>query len=249
MASRLQRHIRAFGLRKGFEIFTKAKYLRKTHCLKIPGIRGTLLLCGKTSDRLTFQKIFIDGEYSFDLGFKPRTILDAGANVGYASIFFARQFPESLIIAVEPEKSNFQILCHNTSGYPNIRPVQKALWPRSTNLLIENTSGQPDAYRVREIDTFQGVGIPACTIAELLRENGINHFDMLKIDIEGAEKELFQDADSASWLINARAVIIETHDWFKPGCTEAVEQAMAGCGNFRRSSIGENLLYVCARDG
>jgi hypothetical protein len=118
MASRLQRYISAFGLIKGTEIYGKAKYGRQEYRLTVPGLRGPILLRGKTSDRLTFQKIFVDGEYVFDLGFTPRVVLDGGANVGYSSLFFAQQFPHALIIAVEPEATNFRLLMHNTARYP-----------------------------------------------------------------------------------------------------------------------------------
>ena len=245
MASRLQRYIRTLGFLKGVETFSKAKYQRREHCLKIPGLRGSLLLRGKTSDRLTFQKIFVDGEYDIDLGFSPRSILDAGANVGYASIFFAQRYPEALIIAVEPEESNFRLLRHNTANYTNILCVQKALWPRRTNLLIENSSGQPDAFWVRESDAAANGTIPTCTISDLLRDHRTDHFDLLKIDIEGAEKELFEEMTSSHWLVMARAVIIETHDWLKPGCTRAVEHAMtSNWAHFRRSQVGENLFFA-----
>jgi len=243
MASRLRRYIEAFGLIKGAEIYGKSKYGRREFRLTIPGFRGTLLLRGKTSDRLTFQKIFVDGEYRFDLGYTPQTILDGGANVGYSSIFFAQRFPQALIIAVEPEATNFRLLCHNTAGYPNIRPVQKALWPRRTHLAIENVAGQPDAFRVTECPTVDACTIPTCTIDDLLREAGAQQLDLLKLDVEGAEKELFEDPGRESWLAKTRAVIMEPHDWFKPGCTEAVEHAIAGRG-FRRSQIGENLLLI-----
>jgi len=243
VASRLQRYVCAFGLFKGAEIYGKSKYGRQEYCLTIPGFHGTLLLRGRTSDRLTFQKIFVDGEYRFDLGFTPRVILDGGANVGYSSIFFAQRFPQALIIAVEPEASNFRLLRHNTAGYPNIRPIQKALWPRTTRLVIENTAGQPDAFRVKEITLAEPGTIPTCTIADLMRESGADQLDLLKLDVEGAEKELFEDPESAFWLEKTRALIMEPHDWFKPGCTEAVERAMTG-RNFRRSRIGENLLFV-----
>src|SRR5262245_60605423 len=46
----------------------------------------------KTSDIATFKKIFLDLEYDFPLGKKPETIVDAGANVGFASLFFAQKF-------------------------------------------------------------------------------------------------------------------------------------------------------------
>src|SRR6185369_12585741 len=82
----------------------------------------------KTSDIATFKKIFLDREYDFPLEKKPETILDAGANVGFASVFFAQKFPTAKIVAIEPEASNFALLKKNSSPYPNIIPVQGALW-------------------------------------------------------------------------------------------------------------------------
>jgi FkbM family methyltransferase len=243
MASRLQRYIRAFGLIKGTEIYGKSKYGRQEYRLTVPGLRGPILLRGKTSDRLTFQKIFVDGEYLFDLDFTPRVILDGGANVGYSSLFFAQLFPQALIIAVEPEADNFRLLTQNTAAYSNIRPIQKALWPRRTNLVIENPSGEPYAFRVRESATTEVGAIPTATIEQLLHEAGVEWLDLLKLDVEGAEKELFEDPARDRWLGRTRALILEPHDWFKPGCTRAVEQAIAN-QPFRRTQLGENLLFI-----
>lgn len=243
MASRLQRYISTFGLIKGTEIYGKSKYGRREYRLTVPGLRGPILLRGKTSDRLTFQKIFVDGEYAFDLGLTPRVILDGGANVGYSSVFFAQRFPQALIIAVEPEADNFRLLTYNTAGYENIRPVQKALWPRRTNLVIENPSGEPYAFRVRESTHTEKGAIPTATIEDLLHDAGVKWLDLLKLDVEGAEKELFEDPAVDRWLGRTCAVILEPHDWFKPGCTRAVEQAIAH-QPFRRTQMGENLLFV-----
>lgn len=243
MASRLHRYINTFGLVKGTEIYCKSKYGLQEYRLTVPGLRGPILLRGKTSDRLTFQKIFVDGEYAFDLGFTPRVILDGGANVGYSSLFFAQRFPHALIIAVEPEPDNFRLLAHNTASYSNVRPIQKALWPRRTNLVIENPSGEPYAFRVRECASPGNGAIAAVMIDDLLREVGAKQLDLLKLDVEGAEKELFEDPARDRWLGRTRAVILELHDWFKPGCLQAVEQAVAPYG-FSRSQVGENLLFV-----
>jgi FkbM family methyltransferase len=245
MASRLKRYIRTFGLIKGAELYGKSKYGKQEFCLTVPGLRSQILLRGKTSDRLSFQKIFVDGEYACDFGFTPRVILDGGANVGYSSLFFAHRFPQALIIAVEPEAENFRLLTHNTAAYPHIRSVQKALWPRNTNLVIDNPSGEPYAFRVRETDGSENGSILATTMEDLLRDAGVDSIDLLKLDIEGAEKELFEDPSTARWLSKTRAVILEPHDWFKPGCLRAVEQALASYA-FKCTRVGENFLFVQA---
>jgi FkbM family methyltransferase len=243
MKSHLPSYMKLFGIVKGAAIYGKAKYSGQEFCLTVPGLHQPILLRGKTSDRITFQKVFLEREYAFDLGFVPRTILDGGANVGYSSLFFAQLFPKALIVAIEPEEDNFRLLKHNTAGYPNIRPVRKALWPRRTHLAIENVETRTDSFHVREYSSTAECTVATCTIDGLLRDFGVERFDLVKLDVEGAEKELFEDPSRESWLGKTRAMIMELHDRFKSGCTEAVEQAIRG-HSFHRSQIGENILFV-----
>ncbi len=243
MPSRFIRYIRRFGPFKGMELYVKAKYGYGEHRLSVPGLRGPLLLRARTSDRVTFQKIFVDGEYAFELGINPRVIIDGGANVGYSTLFFADRYPQALVIAMEPEAENFRLLRFNTAAYPNVRPIQKALWPRSTHLVMENPQGEPYAFRVRETDQPREGTIPATTIEELLREVGAESLDLLKLDIEGSEKELFEDPARDHWLARNHALILELHDGFKPGCSQAFEQAVANYP-YRRTMLGENILLI-----
>jgi FkbM family methyltransferase len=243
MKSRFPLYVEKFGLWKGSELYGKSKYSRREHCLTVPGLRHAIRLRGKTSDYQAFKKIFVEGEYAFDLGFTPRIILDGGANVGYSSVFFTHQYPGALIIAIEPEAENFRLLVKNTASYKNIRPVQRALWPRKAHLMMENTTGQPDAFRVSESLSSNSSTIPTITIMNLLDEMGFDGIDLLKLDIEGSEKELFEDPETHHWLSRTQAIIVELHDRFKPGCTEALEGALAG-ENFVRSQRGENILFI-----
>ena len=93
-----------------------------------PGGKHPIFIRLKTSDFRTFLKIFRDREYELELGKEPQTILDAGANVGFASVYFAIKYPRAKIIAIEPESANFAQLKRNVAPYPNIIPVQAALW-------------------------------------------------------------------------------------------------------------------------
>ena len=101
-----------------------------------PGIRSPVLLRLKTSDESTYVQILLGGQYSFELPFSPRAIIDAGANIGMASIFFANKYPEATIIAIEAETSNFNILLKNVRPYPTIIPVHAALWNRDGEISV-----------------------------------------------------------------------------------------------------------------
>ncbi len=59
---------------------------------------------------------------------EPGVIIDAGANIGTSSIFFARKYPGARIFAIEPETSNFTLLKKNTRKYRNIVPIKAAIW-------------------------------------------------------------------------------------------------------------------------
>ena len=64
-----------------------------------------------------------------------------------------------------------------------------------------------------------GVGtIRGITMNELFDEFGIDRIDLLKLDIEGAEKEVFGSGPTA-WLDRVGVIAIELHDCFKPGCS------------------------------
>ena len=67
----------------------------------------------RTSDYSCFRQVFVLQEYALDARWQPKTIVDAGANIGLASIYFANAFPSSRIVAVEPERGNFRLLQKN----------------------------------------------------------------------------------------------------------------------------------------
>ena len=64
----------------------------------------------------------------FEVEKPPRTLVDAGANIGLASLYFANRFPSANIIAIEPEQSNFDLLRKNVAPYETITPIRAALW-------------------------------------------------------------------------------------------------------------------------
>ncbi|MBV9452789.1 MAG: FkbM family methyltransferase, partial [Rubrobacter sp.] len=81
----------------------------------------------------------------------PQLIVDGGANVGYSSIYFAEKYPDTRIIAVEPNPENCALFRKNCSVYPNIELIQGALWTSTADLVIENPTAESWAFRV--VDT------------------------------------------------------------------------------------------------
>src|SRR5665213_307274 len=93
------------------------RYLLYT--IYLSGIKHPVQLRFGTSDAWVLKEVLLDGEYDFLPQISPKVIIDAGANIGLASIFFANKFPDAVIYALEPEVSNYAILEKNVSKYPN----------------------------------------------------------------------------------------------------------------------------------
>ena len=196
--------------------------------------------CG-TSDLASFVQIFERGEYGFPIGFQPRRILDLGAYVGYASVYFAIKFPTASIIAVEPATDNFRILSLNTLAYPNIRVINAGVWGARTRLLVQREGGQDWGTRLKLGENEQN-SVEAFTIPEILDQSGWSDFDYLKCDIEGSELSVFRESgDYIAATVNCCA--IETHDAIAPGASELVARCFDPASFFHTRS-GEFDVFL-----
>jgi hypothetical protein len=81
------------------------------------------------------------------------------------------------------------------------------------------------------------------SIAALLRESGFAAIDILKLDVEGAERELFADPSCQAWLARTNMLFVELHDRIKPGCSDAFERAIA-LHDFERRKVGSNMVLT-----
>lgn len=192
------------------------------------GIEHPVHLRVRTSDLSLYQSILVDEEYRLDPWLSPKVILDAGANCGLTSIYYASKYPHARIISVEPDEWNYRCLLQNVLRYPNIVPIKAALWNEDGEVALAKV-GKDWARQ-----TKPGCGCQALTLPTLMATCGIDSIDILKIDIEGAEMELFSEC---SWIDRVRVLVIELHDRFRPGCRETVERAMHGWQHFERGEL------------
>src|SRR5205085_5988031 len=142
-----------------------------------------------SSDLDCLEQIFVHEEYSLPFALKPRVIVDAGANIGAASLYFAHKYPDARILALEPELSNFRLLTENCADLDNVLPIRAALWSHTQNVALADPNADNWAFSVREGNV--NAAIPALTIERLMDRFDVQHIDLLKLDIEGAEKEVF----------------------------------------------------------
>jgi FkbM family methyltransferase len=189
----------------------------------IPHSSKKILLRLGTTDVAAFEHVFINDEYGFSLARPPSIIVDAGANVGMSAAYFSLRYPAATIIAIEPEPSNFDILRKNAKQFPRIIPLNAALWNHEGAVRVQDGGGGNWGIKVTDVNISSDASIRALTLSALLKELGIDRVDLLKIDVEGAECEIFEDA--APWINRVGVICAELHDRFRPGCSKIFESA------------------------
>jgi FkbM family methyltransferase len=193
-----------------------------------------------SSDRSVIQQIFRNRDYDLSpfrqthwlrrFASVPRhlnkklLVIDAGANIGASAVFFAQMDRRIHVCAIEPERSNFELLSRNCMGL-SISEIQSALSCQAEQLWLSDPGLSHWGYRV---GTEAGTAtVDALGVFDVLARFPADDYlpAICKIDIEGGEERLFSRNDT--WIDLFPLIIIELHDWMLPG--------KASSGNFLRS--------------
>ena len=203
----------------GFSAAVAGRYAEApaTFNVHTPLLEHPVTLRVPSTDVSTYKQVVKREEYRIQLAQRPTTIVDAGANIGLTSAYFASRHPDVRILAIEPEAQNFELLLKNTAPYPNIQAVRAALWSESGVIGVVDSGTGAWGFRTEAMtDAMAGNAVRAATLDELLDEHGFDHVDLLKMDIEGAEVEVF--ADTSAWIDRVNVVVAELHERYRTGC-------------------------------
>jgi FkbM family methyltransferase len=203
-------------------IFSVKYYIRKLTGLfpyihyETKNIKYPLKLRNGTVDIGVCKLVLVNREYDVQANKLPQIILDAGANIGCASIWFANKYPDAKIISIEAQQENFELLKENVFPYKNIIPIHAAIWNESGIFLdIELEDGKyQDGFTVKE--TNKNGSVKSITIDKIMQDFNLERIDILKMDIEGAEKEVFEKPEK--WINKVGTILIELHERKKKGC-------------------------------
>jgi len=236
-----------FGI-KGASLAIKARLFNSEEIIEVkrPGIKFPFYLRCLTSDIVVSDQVFVDLEYDFQLKESPKVIVDTGANIGLTSIYFANKYPDAQIIAIEPENGNYEALKKNVSPYTNIRTINAALWNKNEEInLIDPGRHGNCGFRTDSKESPVDNNYPVCqqiqaiTIDKIMEEYQLVSIDILKLDIEGAEIEVFSTSDS--WIGKVNALIIELHDRLRPGCSRSFYN---GSNGFDYEWQKDNIVFI-----
>ncbi len=144
-----------------------------------------------------------------------RRIVDAGANIGDETLRFRAHHPDAEVIALEPEPGNFSVLERNFSDDDAVHCIRAGLWCSAAKLRILQ-GDRFESFRVEEVADEEPHDVDALSIPSILERSGWDGIDILKLDIEGAEYEVFSKGAEA-WLPRVGALILSVRTMTGPG--------------------------------
>jgi FkbM family methyltransferase len=180
-----------------------------------------------------WQDIFVRQSLRFTpAGAAPR-ILDCGANVGLASLYFKHQWPAARITAFEPDPAIASLLRGNLqrNGAADIEVVQAAAWRAHERLTFMSEGTDSGTLAPTHSDALASDVEPAAIQVEAVRLRdwlASAPVDLLKLDIEGAELDVLSDIESV--LPGVAALHVEVHDFnparrLLPQCLSILDRA------------------------
>lgn len=171
--------------------------------------RQTIAIREGTTDIGSFQDFLTTRFYlpPWQLPENP-TIVDLGANIGTAAADYAATFPGARIVSLEMDASNAEIAIRNTSeSRDRVKIVNTAIWHESQT--VQYDGGNEDGFHI-DNNRSSGNSVRAITMGDLIEQEQICRIDFLKIDIEGAEEQLFT-LGSLAWLDHVDSISCEIH--------------------------------------
>lgn len=185
---------------------------------KLAGIHvGTHDLLGfrvESADEFTFvslvDEIFVRRSYFFPARRADPFIIDCGANIGLATLFFKATYPAARILAFEPDPRLFGILERNIqrNGLKGVTALPKAIFHRAGRIQL-----RPGAYPASGLSGLPRTGdrvavdVEAVDLCDAITE----HVDLVKMDIEGVEGKVVRRLGESGKLALIERLVIEYH--------------------------------------
>jgi FkbM family methyltransferase len=178
------------------------------------------------------REIFDRCIYRFNTARSEPLIIDCGANIGLAVLYWKQLYPAARIEAFEPDPIIFRVLENNTAGLNSVTLHATAVW-RDASILPFRVEGSWGGRLCVSGDEASSE-VPATRLRDLLDES----VDMLKLDIEGAEYDVLLDCFDR--LHNVANLFVEYHSFVNmPQILPELLNILTSSG-FRYFIVGNN---------
>ena len=156
-------------------------------------------------DLHSIREIWFEDDYRLPFESSCGVLLDLGANIGMASVWLAKMYAFTQVIAVEPDPKNAALVRNNLELNGILGQVlEAAIGPREGTARFE-FSDFSNLGRLSE----DGSSVQMLSVDAIVKKFAVTRFALIKIDIEGGEQALFDGP--TEWLANTDAIIMELH--------------------------------------
>ncbi|WP_210148437.1 FkbM family methyltransferase [Chryseobacterium scophthalmum] len=229
-----------YGFKEGYRLYKKLSSANLDN-IHVFGIKHPInLRKNEESDIDVFKQVFIEKQYMPYQYKNPKIIIDAGGNVGLFSVLMKNNFPDAKIITIEPDGDNFLMAEKNLKNYSDVKVLHKGLWSNDVKLKIINEDASK--WGIQVVEDNENGKIEAISINTLIKENNFDKIDLLKMDIEGSEKEVFSK-NYENWLPKVKILVIELHDSMQKDASRIFFETLNKTWpQYRLFVSGENLV-------
>jgi len=158
----------------------------------------------------SLDEIFSEEIYKFNTSDNVINIIDCGANIGLATIYFKMNYPAAKVIAFEPDPQIFKVMKNNilSFGFKDVDFRNEAI-SDSDGLINFHTEGGHSGMIVKESKTNDVVSVKATRLKSVMEQMG--EITFLKLDIEGHEVNVLPDI--AEQLKRVKYLFLEYHSF------------------------------------
>lgn len=178
---------------------------------------------GASSDVMVVTQVFFNKEYNpvvqtiarWQQQDKIEFIIDAGANAGYTACYLKAFFPTATVAAIEPDNENAKQVRKNSlqNNFSGLTLIEGGLWPKDSWLELKNDFRDGKDWSFYVVESNVPTSLKGYSFDTILKQFDHSVIDLLKIDIEGGEKELFaHPAMMDTVLKKTKFLAIEIHD-------------------------------------
>ena len=173
-----------------------------------------------TTDPFVLHQVLLKtgkkAEYYLPPRLKPQVILDIGSNIGASILYFHSQFPGATIVGFEPHPETFRILQSNVGTIPSVSVFNYGLGAINGRISARAETVNFGAFSTTSAsgNRRRDTGTIECEVRridDVLREIGISKVDLIKIDCEGAEADIFATIPE-ELLGQCQWIVGELHD-------------------------------------
>jgi FkbM family methyltransferase len=233
------------GLVNAVRIFSSTRSGSALRSIHVPRLKRTIFY-RSAADRGVIAHFFYPGTRILDTPACPvRVIVDAGANIGMETVRMRHFFPQARILAIEASAENYRVLAKNAAedkGF--VETLNNGVWSNETALrLLPGATNE--GFSVRPVEPGEPADLQAISMNAILQRMG-GEIDILKMDIEGSEYEVF--LHNTEWVNHVKAFVFECPDRDHPGTTARIFRTLEQV-SFDTFVSGENLVLIRKETG